>query len=313
MRSIRHLTPLLALAALAAPAAGAVGGDELCKSAEVADLFEKMLRHEAPSLENEPCTAPECAQGCSEKCVAMTAKYRSLVALDPMVYYAYKIGQKREIWDAILPLITERYSATDACPSTRGTLVDLVSRVPYADASTVAASLWKHDTKAFTLDHVLLFAFSGAEPFTSEVAGLARKANTESSADVRPAVFLALQGKDVGKEALARTVAQADFSAGSASMPLFAALGLEKLGKAGTLEEVRGRVREAALSALDDGDLCRARALALQAEHFDKARSYPLKSLVHLDENVAWHCEARSKEVACEGSVFQLLESVIPL
>ena len=312
MRSIRSLTPLLVLAALAAPAAG--GGDELsCESTKVADLFEKMLRREAPSFENEHCTAPECAQGCTEKCLAMTARYQKMVALDPMVYYAYTIGQNRELWDAILPLIQERFSATDACSSVRATLVDFVSRVPYADASTVAAALWKTDAKAFTLDHVLLFAVSGAEPFANEVAGLACKANMESCADVRPAVFLALQGKDVGRQALARTVAQADFSKGSASMPLFAALGLEKLGEKGVLEEVRGQVREAALSALDDGDLCRARALALQAEHFDKARSYPLKSLVHLEKDVAWHCEARSKDVSCEGSVFELLESVIPL
>ena len=108
MRSIRHLIPVLALAALAAPAAGG-GSDELsCDGAKVADLFEKMLRREAPSFENERCTAPECAQGCTEKCVAMTAKYRSMVALDPMVYYAYAIGQNRELWDAIL---NEKYVA----------------------------------------------------------------------------------------------------------------------------------------------------------------------------------------------------------
>ncbi len=316
MRSLRptNLLRALTLATLAVPlSAGGGDGEKNCpetqaKQAKTVALFEAMLRNEVPSFEGETCSAPACAQGCTEECKKKMAKWTAMVVQNPMNHYAYVLGKEPETWDMLVPLIEERYAAQ---PAVRATLLDFVASVPFADASDVAAKLWKADRTGFATDHVLLFAISGAEPFASEIVALTKKANVAACADVRPAVFLALQGNDLGKEALARTVKSAP--GGCAATALFAGLGLEKLGVAGALEDVRGKVRESALAALDSGDVGAARGLALQLEYFEKAKSYPLKSLGQLDQEVGWHCQARADELSCDQSVFALLERVTPM
>ena len=93
---------------------------------------------------------------------------------------------------------------------------------------------------------------------------------------------------------------------------LLASAALKGLGKKEYFNDARVRVKDAVLSALDEGDLDGARGLALSAEFFAKEAKGKW-GLGYVGRSVSYHCEERSKEVATADQIFALIERITPL
>jgi len=317
---IHKLSSLLLGVALCglAPTSLAGGNDETYlttdRKKEIAVVFEQVLHREPPVFDGA-CEAAACKDGCTEQCKAATAKYVAWAEADPTAYYGEMFAKKPESWTVLAPLIEDRFAGDETTSEQREVMLDLVAYAPYEASSRLSAALWRQNRSAFTDEHVLTFASRGGECFTEELRARVAKG---ACADIRPAALLAFRGDATGKKALWAAV-ETSSPCKDASQALLAALALEKLGKRGTFDRVRADVSEAALAALDEGDLDRARRLALQTQFFaelaanSEGKWAKKVDLARLEKNLGYHCESRCGELASAESIFALIESVTPM
>ena len=180
-------------------------------------------------------------------------------------------------------------------------------------------SLYEAKADAFGEDYVLAFALRGGKPFKKALYAQAEAANEGQGccADIRAAAFFAFQGNDVGKPALVQAYKSADqhFEHGAITQPMIAAMALERLGKEGVVELMLAQAGDAALAALDAGEMKRAKGIAMQAGYFAKLSQTEQGKgkwveLAWMDKKVAEHCSEKAPEVANADDVFELIESV---
>ena len=186
---------------------------------------------------------------------------------DPVAYYGEMFAMKPASWQSLAPVIIERYGAEGTTSDQRGTLVELASYAPYESSAKLGTKLYKMDASPFEVEHVLSFASRGGEVFEGILREKVEKTNgKEGCCDVRPAAFLAMRGDAVGKMTLVRALKEQPLDENTVGSVMIAAVGLEKLGKTGLVEKTQRRVHEAALAALDAGEIDSAREIALQGE-----------------------------------------------
>lgn len=287
------------------------------EKAEVIANFERALDSQLPVFGE--CEYEACAEGCTEECQAKTAKWKEKVAANPTAFYAEAFAKRPASWDVLSPLVEKQFAAEVTSDKQRAIMLELVAYAPYEAGAELSSKLYETNAQAFTTDHVLAFALRGGKPFKTALWAQAEASNEGQGccADIRPAAFFAFQGEGVGKYALVNTYKTAGqhIEHGSITQPMIAALALERLGKEGLVAELLAQAQDAALVALDEGELKRAKSLAMQAEYFGKlSRSEEGKGkwleLAWMDEKVAEHCSAKAPEVANADDVFELIESV---
>ena len=318
---IHKLSTLLAGAFLCGLAPTSLAGEDYGKSLdedqkkEIVKAFELALQRELPAMDG-PCESKACQESCTEECKAYTAKYVAKMEANPTAYYGEMFAKKPVAWQVLSPMIEKRFGAYATTADQRGIMLDLVAYAPYETSAELSTALWDEDRQAFTEEHVLAFASRGGKCFHEE---LRARVASNTCGDIRPAALLAFYGDDTGKEALVHAVKQANYGK-DACQPLVAALALEKLGHEGSFDRTRQRVSDAALEALDEGDLGRARQLALQAQFFTELAGltegkgkWAKLDLAWLNEKVSNHCQSRSDELASAEAVFELIESVTPM
>lgn len=319
---IHELSSLLLAAALCGLApVSLAGGDDTSlttdRKKEIAVTLELALHREPPALSafDGECKAYACKDGCTEQCKAETAKYVAKVQADPTAYYGEMFAKEPESWKVLAPLIETRFAGEKTTSEQRGIMLDLVAYAPYETSAELSAELWRDNRAAFTEEHVLVFASRGGECFTEE---LRTRVASGACADIRPAALLAFRGDATGKKSLVTAIKTANLRK-DASDALLAALALEGLGKEGVFDRVRTEVGDEALAALDEGDLDRARRLALQAQFFTELAAkgegkWAKKlDLARLEQKIGYHCESRCGELASAESIFALIETVTPM
>jgi len=288
------------------------------EEAQVVANFERALNAQLPAFDGE-CKAKACAEGCTEECQAETARWQKKVAANPTAYYGKSFAKRPASWDVLTPLVEKQFAAKATSEKQRAIMLELVLHAPYETGSELGSKLYETYSKAFEQDHVLAFAQRGGKVFKKALYAQAEASNEGEGccADIRPAAFFAFNGDGVGKYALVRAAKTANvhFEHGSMTQPMIAAMALERLGKEGVVESLLAQAQDAALAALDEGEMKRAKRLALQAEYFQKlSRSEEGKGkwveLAWMDEKVAEHCSEKAPEVADADDVFQLIESV---
>lgn len=207
------------------------------------------------------------------------------------------------------PLIEGRFLAQDASESQREILLELLAWSESEASVATSEKLFKARPAAFREDHLLVFA-PRSEAFEKPLAKLARKGR------VRPAAFFALQeGHKLAKAAKATLVKAArtkTVDAENLADTLIAALALKELGEKKYVPAVRVKARDAALAALDGGNLDRARRIALMTEFLTEQSGYA-KSTAYMGSQMAGHVASRSKEVATADEVFELIERISPM
>jgi hypothetical protein len=288
------------------------------EEAEVIANFERALNAQLPAFEGE-CKGKACAEGCTEECQAATAKWQKKVSANPTAYYAKSFAKRPASWDVLAPLVEEQFVAQGTSEKQRAIMLELVLYAPYETGSKLGSKLYEANSEAFGQDHVLAFALRGGKSFEKALYAQAEASNKGEGccADIRPAAFFAFHGDGVGKYALVRAAKTANvhFEHGSMTQPMIAAMALERLGKQGLVDELLVQAKDAALAALDGGEMKLATRLALQAEYFQKfSRSEEGQGkwveLAWMDEKVAEHCSDKAPEVADADDVFRLIESV---
>jgi len=285
----------------------------------VADSVERCVRGVLPSFENEVCTYPACAEGCTDVCKEKTAAYRKKLAADPTAYYAEIFNKKPHLWEAAAPIVERRFCEEKTTPEEQGRILDLVSSVPAAMESELPSNLWAITPDLFHVDHLISFATTGRKVFVKALAARVDETNaSETPADIRPALFFALKGDPRGKPTLARAVKRTDLATGDVLSVLLAAKGLEALGYQDCLTAQHERVFEATVAALDAGDLARAREMAVQAEIFAETgkkayKGWGWRAAYECAAESCGSCAERTRALADADSVLQAIERVTPL
>ena len=290
-------TSLLAALAFSAAPLGATPlalEDECCgacdlKSASIEDLIASYLDGELPD------------SFCGEK----AEKRAEAARMRPVGFYGEMIAYRKDAPYFAEALVTH-YTAKGSDTKERRSLLDLAAYVPKKQFSKdLVAELWDTDAKAFEVEHLIVFGERGPETMREQIAKRAKK-------EVLPAAYLALRGKDVGAKVLKKAVAKLDLEKSDGCEAAMAALALHELGVEEALPTVRDRFEEAALAALDAGDLERARELALCAEFFCKklVKAGKKAELPWLADRAKWHVAERSTQVADADGVFAVIEGL---
>jgi hypothetical protein len=283
------------------PSTGLAGGEHTAEeSSSARALFVAMLSGEqcTPSAEHE-CGAP-CMESwkASEKLGAMLVK-------------------KPASWTVIEPLVFEEFEGQEA---SRGRIITFLASCGSDGCIAAGEELYAKTPASFSETQMLAFAEQESEPFNDELTKRVKKSKCET---VLPAAYLAFHGDDAGAKALKKAVA-AELDETNVVDALIAALALERLGAEDVTVATHRRVHDAVLAALDEGDLERARGMALRAEAVHKTFAaegeYGGKygkskkvSLSYFEKNLGWHVRERSKEVATADDIFTLIEKVTPV
>src|SRR5262249_5975698 len=139
--------------------------------------------------------------------------------------------------------------------------LDCLSWMPPKTGARIVPDLWRSASRSFSLDHLLALAEAGPKELEAE---LQKRAAKEPAA----ATWLALHGDDSSKTALQQSAKKLDAKSGCSCEAALGAIGLYALGEKDAIDRYAERTRDAAVAALDAGELERARSLALQVEFF---------------------------------------------
>ncbi len=294
----------------------------------VAENLENMIRGKLPSFEGVSCEAKACADGCTEECQKKTVAWKSKMKKNPTSYYASLFSKKPELWSAAGPEVERRFGEKRTTSEERARILSLVSEVPAAMKSELPAALWSVDPESFTTDQVIGFAMAkSGKCFVKNLAQKVEQSNAAyTAADIRPALFFAMRGDDRGRPTLARAIKKTDLEKGSVMPVLLAGRGLETLGVKGCLQRQRERVFEAAIQALDDGDLALARRITVQAQVFaesakkgnkgkkgKKAYGGSWRSALSCASEDCGYCDEEEAMLATADDVLEAIERATPL
>lgn len=301
------LTLVLAAPAPALAAGGAPGGGEACgleepQIAELRVLFADALA-EAVSARAAICAAHEAGQAPDKSEMPYAARKELGV----------RVAGDAAALAAVGSLAARAYCDEGASAGTRVAVLDLLAGQRAKPSAKLAGELWQHDSAPFEESHVIAFAETGGEPFLSE---LERRAARADESALLPAVFLAFEGSEVGRPALARAASGSLECGVATNRALAAAYALGALGDAPARRDALERVRGEALAALDEGRLAHARELALRADFFrriDAVHEGRWIPLAWLDERVDGHCAERAPALVSADQVFWLIEEAVPL
>ena len=223
---------------------------------------------------------------------------------NPSDFYAGVFMYRLDEVDTALAAVKRRFVSTDATESDRARLLDFAVHFPVKTNDTITAELWKVAPKSFSTDHMLALA-SGAP---SEIkAELQNRAPTE----VKVAAWFALDGNACGKELLIRAVKDYGTGKGALRDAAVAAIGMEALGNSQTLGRVLSVARTRALAALDAGNLCEARTIALEGNYFaqaaSKGKTFPVAWMsAELDAITT----KKAEKLATAEDIFKVIETI---
>ena len=299
MRAIFHGLSLSALLSLPLAAAG---GDRC--------LAEQLFQTAFGALECTPSAEHDCAESCH-------AAYQAGLELPQL------LAKNPELWPAVAPLFRARFEAGGPA---KDRALDLLASSSAPAAVALGDELFRAAPASFCELQVLALAEQGSELGAHE---LARRQSSECKASALGAAWLAFRGEPAGKGTLLAAAA-APVDADSLTDVLVSAAALAALGDPSAFPAAKSRVHAAVLTALDQGQLESARAMALGAEllieslegrvtakgaqdasygALASAKVFRTSSLPH---QVAWRVKQASPKFETPDEVFELIESVIP-
>lgn len=286
---------LASLLLLAAPAEAFAGGEDDCAcgacemaQGDVSELLSNYLEGVVPA----------------SFCKGLDDARIEVAKEAPAAFYGELIAYRKDVSYAVDALVT-RYDSKKSNTEERARLLDLAAFFPKRVGPESVATLWNADSKAFSPEHLVTFGEAGPEELRAAIEKRAKK-------EVLPAAFLALRGDDRGVKVLRKAVKSLDLGKHDGSEAALAAFALSKLGDEEALRHVRTSFEEAALAALDEGQLERARELALAAEFYCKKLVHAGKGaqLGWLSQRADWHVRERAVEVADAEGVFGVIEGL---
>lgn len=327
----------LSLAVLAPLAAPALAGGEQCTGA-LADAEKIEIRKVFAQVLSEVSCTDACAEACTDECmdaalvkmkgyekagkkdwtqasygkvkVSKKAAYKA----KPQAVLASRMSEDAGARAYIGDLITDAFLCDETSIPQRGALVQMLATEKSEASATLAAHLYEKAPERFRTTDLLVLAEYGHEPFWKPLKKVAMAScDSSESADIRPAALLAFEGVDVGAKALKRAV-ESDVAPETVCQAMVAAAALEKLGYEGVSADTRLRVRTAVLSALDEGEVDRARDIALRAEYLtEQLDKKDWVSLSGIDSGAAWHCASKREKLARADEIFELIERISPM
>ena len=298
LQRTKTIASLTALLLLALPLSALAGEGESCSpdsdcgacamgAGDIASLLDNYLEGNLPD---------SYCEGTTETHIAYAHEM-------PAAFFAQLI-MGREDRSEIVRSMVERFGDRSTKGTGRAQLLDLAVRLKGQISPAVVQDLWETDRRAFSMEHMVALAEGAPDELTAAIEKAAKR-------EVLPAAYLALRGDDRGTKVLRRAVKRMDVRKGAAEGAM-AAVALSALGDEKALGVVRARFEDAALSALDQGDLESARHLVLEAEFLCKrlVQSGKRADLHRLSEHAQWYARERSEELASADDIFSLLEEL---
>ena len=302
MRAISHGLSLSALLLSSLPLAAA--GGERC-------LAEQLFQTAFTALE----CAPSAEHDCDEQC---HAAYQAGLELPQL------LAKSPELWPAVAPLFRARFEAGGPA---KDRALDLLASSSSPAAIALGDELFRAAPASFCELQVLALAEQGSELGAHE---LAQRQGSECKASALGAAWLAFRGEPAGKRTLLAAAA-APVDEKNLTDVLVSAAALAALGDPNAFPAAKSRVHAAVLTALDQGQLESARAMALGAELLIESLedrvtagaygknayggaqgSGKAQRTSYLPHQVAWRVKQASPKLETPDAVFELIESVIP-
>ena len=353
MLSSRLPLALALSAALAAPTLAAGGGEKAQKAgyaaeftaadaAAVEELFVKVVTtgegecckaahaREAKVAANAECSSASAAKAAKSECSSSQAKVAksecssaqvasakaecsgaAAVACnheEPWEKLSKVLAWKPAAWKVVKPLAFAKFEG-EATENQRRNVMSLLAWQYSEHGVTIASEIVEqHPETQLTRDQLMAFAEAGSHRFWERVVEM-----NKSEPAVLPAAMLTLHGKKADTAVFEKAVAQ-PIAPERLTETWVAALALHKLGQPEHLENTRAQLHDAALGALDEGDVELAAQLALSGEFLqDACSSYKAARLSFLDTRRAWHCRERAEEIQSADDVFALVEHLSAL
>ncbi len=232
---------------------------------------------------------------------------------------AKELAVHSESRDVVFPLLERHFTASDSTDLQRSRILDLVAWVPGKEALQAAQRFLTTSPRSFGENHLLAFAEQGSEP---HAVALRERIDAGHAESIRPVAFFALHGDASGKQELLKAAQMWKQGHSSLADGYVAAWALAELGDRALLDSMPALVHEKVLAALDEGDLERARKLALGREYFaamesEKAQAWSRKSKVgfglsYLPHRLEYHASARAEEAQSAAQIFDLIERLTP-
>jgi hypothetical protein len=183
-------------------------------------------------------------------------------------------------------------------------MLDFLAQGQSPECAELSVELLNSDPAAFGAEHLLLFASGGCEVFGKAVADALGRTQCDTE-KLLYAAFLAGKGDKVGQPILESALQKP-----LAAHAYLAAKALEKLGKPTRIEELTKKAHDAALEALDAGDVDHARALALEANLGRETVSEAYAYLPYFEGRLKWTLGTGTHEYPDAESVFGLVEKL---
>lgn len=321
---ISSLRPMVLLSALALAAAPALAGDAAKAAAaagkhapkehaDVSLLLDALLA--APAPVPYGVKAHVACDGEAGACsgAACACQDPSRVGCLPLAKeLAYALSGDAARWQQVEKRFAGAFLAQGAGAEQRDRLVGVLAMQESEPARALAESLWAKAPAAFTDEHLVALAESGAKPFAARLEERVATSK-EGSCSAVPAALLAFRGNAAGKAHLVAATRSVGCPETGTARALVAAAALEKLGEKGAfakaLEAAHGKV----LAALDAGDVAKANALTAQVAEARASLENPWgPKLAWLERRVA-HARSSSAGSADADLVYAKIEKLAHL
>ena len=299
------LVPSLVLtgSALAAPAGQPGGEDGYGKEAV---KLEPITEEEATALvadfESMIASHGECGEACytqeecSEECTEQQMKAK---------HVAMTLWKRKGAFEALRPSVVEQFTERS---DSRAAILDFFSWEPSESVAALASELYEISPQSFTTDHMVSFAYSGAEVFKPELEKRMHKSKDQRERFMAAAYFA--KHDEAAQKVLAGCLDKPCDSEGGVVRAFLAASILEELGEPSRLAELTDKVSNMALETLDKGDVEKARRIAMEASFgrkMSKKMNYfkPAFFDREIEGAIAWG----SREKGAQG-VFELIDKL---
>lgn len=304
-------------AALLTPALFAGDGDDEAKTKAKAKPFDAASAEKVDALfaksmevarEGTCPIAPVAECTCTEGSDSAECTYEA----GPGALLAKAIGYSPEAFHHIAPQLKEHFLARGTSADERRAILNVTIESWNPMAAKIATILHGERPSAFEEGHLISFSEMGCESTREALA----KTVSKGKAGVLGAAYLAFQGDDAGRKTLLRAVKAAKskaLTAEQAAESLLAARALDQLGEAKALGFVQQRVHQQTLTALDEGRLEDARALAVSAEYCRRSARDGKLGLAFFENQRQQFCQKVAAKYETADAVFALIETTTPV
>ena len=292
-----------ALAAPAASAGEAAGEDGYGKKVVSSEpITEKEAAQLVADFESMIASHAECGEACyaqdecSEECTKQQKKAKHVATM---------LWKRKGAFKALRPSVVEQFTQRS---EVRGAILDFFSWEPSESVAAMASELYEVSPQSFSTDHMISFAYSGAEVFKPELEKRMHKSKDQRERFMAAAFFA--ENDKAAKKVLAGCLDKPCESDGGVVRAFLAASILEKLGEPSRMAELTDKVSQMALETLDSGDVERARRIAMEASFgrkMSKKMGYfkPAFFDREIEGAIAWG----SREKGAQG-VFEMIDKL---